>query len=172
MEGKLGHQHPNDGWGAFDDDNVVGTNFFVQTLELALTLQDVGYGENGKLLGLRPVPVRGRSDRGSEARHPAMGVHLRFGRPHRPRSAARSEELKPTPWPDSGHSTKFSAWTRDTSQEVIDRRREAKVQGVVTGDTEVSVFLGLDVGTGGARALAVDERGRVLAEASSEYPLA
>ncbi len=35
----------------------------------------------------------------------------------------------------------------------------------------VSIFLGLDVGTGGARAVAVDERGRVVAEASAEYPL-
>jgi xylulokinase len=35
----------------------------------------------------------------------------------------------------------------------------------------VSVLLGLDVGTGGARAVAVDEAGNVVAEASSEYPL-
>jgi xylulokinase len=35
----------------------------------------------------------------------------------------------------------------------------------------VSVLLGLDVGTGGARAVAVDESGEVVAEASSEYPL-
>ncbi|MGI8859930.1 MAG: sugar phosphate isomerase/epimerase family protein, partial [Rubrobacteraceae bacterium] len=56
MEGKLGHQHANDGWGAFDDDNVVGTNFFVQTLELAQTLQDVGYGTYGELLGYDLYP--------------------------------------------------------------------------------------------------------------------
>jgi len=36
----------------------------------------------------------------------------------------------------------------------------------------VSVLVGLDVGTGGARAVAVDEVGAVVAEASSEYPLA
>jgi xylulokinase len=35
----------------------------------------------------------------------------------------------------------------------------------------VSVLLGLDVGTGGCRAVAVDESGSVVAEASSEYPL-
>jgi len=35
----------------------------------------------------------------------------------------------------------------------------------------VSVNVGLDVGTGGARAVAVDEGGNVVAEASSEYPL-
>ena len=35
----------------------------------------------------------------------------------------------------------------------------------------MSVLLGLDVGTGGARAVAVDESGEVVAEASSEYPL-
>ena len=35
----------------------------------------------------------------------------------------------------------------------------------------MSVLLGLDVGTGGVRAVAVDEYGDVVAEASSEYPL-
>jgi xylulokinase len=35
----------------------------------------------------------------------------------------------------------------------------------------VSVLVGLDVGTGGARAVALDESGGVVAEASSEYPL-
>jgi len=35
----------------------------------------------------------------------------------------------------------------------------------------VSVLVGLDVGTGGARAVAVVESGEVVAEASSEYPL-
>ena len=55
-EHKLGHQHGNDGWGTFDDDNVVGTNFFMQTLELAQTLQDVDYGSNGERLGLDLYP--------------------------------------------------------------------------------------------------------------------
>jgi len=36
----------------------------------------------------------------------------------------------------------------------------------------VSVFLGLDVGTTGARALSIDEAGSVVAEATAEYPLA
>ena len=35
----------------------------------------------------------------------------------------------------------------------------------------MSVQIGLDVGTGGARAVAVDESGEIVAEASSEYPL-
>jgi xylulokinase len=35
----------------------------------------------------------------------------------------------------------------------------------------VSVLIGLDVGTGGARAVAVEESGEIVAEASSEYPL-
>jgi xylulokinase len=35
----------------------------------------------------------------------------------------------------------------------------------------VSVLVGLDVGTGGARAVAVDGSGEIVAEASSEYPL-
>ena len=55
-ENKLGHQHGNDGWGTFDDDNVVGTNFFMQTLELAQTLQDIGYGEQGEIMGFDLYP--------------------------------------------------------------------------------------------------------------------
>jgi xylose isomerase len=55
-ENKLGHQHGNDGWGTFDDDNVVGTNFFMQTLELAQTLQDIGYGQSGELIGFDLYP--------------------------------------------------------------------------------------------------------------------
>jgi xylose isomerase len=55
-EHKLGHQHGNDGWGTFDDDNVVGTNFFMQTLELAQTLQDTGYGEQGEIVGFDLYP--------------------------------------------------------------------------------------------------------------------
>jgi len=55
-EGVLGHQHANDGWGSFDDDNVVGTNFFMQTLELAAVLQDVNYGSGGELLGYDLYP--------------------------------------------------------------------------------------------------------------------
>ncbi|HEX5916051.1 MAG TPA: xylulokinase [Rubrobacter sp.] len=35
----------------------------------------------------------------------------------------------------------------------------------------MSVLVGLDVGTGGTRAVAVDESGEIVAEASSEYPL-
>ena len=35
----------------------------------------------------------------------------------------------------------------------------------------MSILLGLDIGTGGARCLAVDESGEIVAEASSEYPL-
>ena len=35
----------------------------------------------------------------------------------------------------------------------------------------MSVLVGLDVGTGGARAVAVDNSGEIVAEASSEYPL-
>ena len=35
----------------------------------------------------------------------------------------------------------------------------------------MSILLGLDIGTGGARCLAVDESGDVVTEASSEYPL-
>src|SRR3954451_13594569 len=55
-EGLLGHQHANDGWGTFDDDNMVGTIRFMETLELALELRRAGYGERGERLGFDLYP--------------------------------------------------------------------------------------------------------------------
>jgi xylose isomerase len=55
-EGKLGHQHANSGWGTFDDDNMTGASFFMQTLELALVLQDAGYGAHGERIGYDLYP--------------------------------------------------------------------------------------------------------------------
>jgi xylose isomerase len=57
-EGLLGHQHANSGWGTFDDDNMVGATAFMETLELALTLREVGYGIDGdnRLLGFDLYP--------------------------------------------------------------------------------------------------------------------
>src|SRR6266550_3166529 len=55
-EGLLGHQHANDGWGSFDDDNMVGTIRFMETLELAVELRRAGYGENGERLGFDLYP--------------------------------------------------------------------------------------------------------------------
>jgi xylose isomerase len=42
-EGLLGHQHANDGWGTFDDDNMVGTIRFMETIELAVELRRASY---------------------------------------------------------------------------------------------------------------------------------
>jgi xylose isomerase len=55
-EGLLGHQHANSGWGTFDDDNMVGATAFMETLELAVELRRVGYGENGERLGFDLYP--------------------------------------------------------------------------------------------------------------------
>jgi xylose isomerase len=55
-EGLLGHQHANSGWGTFDDDNMVGTTAFMETLELALELRRARYGENGERLGFDLYP--------------------------------------------------------------------------------------------------------------------
>jgi xylose isomerase len=55
-EGLLGHQHANDGWGSFDDDNMVGTIRFMETLELALELRRAGYGDNGERVGFDLYP--------------------------------------------------------------------------------------------------------------------
>src|ERR687888_635141 len=55
-EGVLGHQHANSGWGVFDDDNMVGATAFMETLELAVELRRVGYGDNGERLGFDLYP--------------------------------------------------------------------------------------------------------------------
>ncbi len=55
-EGLLGHQHANSGWGTFDDDNMVGATAFMETLELAVELRSVGYGEQGERLGFDLYP--------------------------------------------------------------------------------------------------------------------
>jgi xylose isomerase len=55
-EGLLGHQHANSGWGTFDDDNMIGTTAFMETLELALELRRANYGSNGERLGLDLYP--------------------------------------------------------------------------------------------------------------------
>jgi xylose isomerase len=54
--GLLGHLHANDGWGTFDDDNMVGTIRFMETIELALELRRARYGENGERLGFDLYP--------------------------------------------------------------------------------------------------------------------
>jgi xylose isomerase len=55
-EGLLGHLHANSGWGTFDDDNMVGATAFMETLELAVELRRVGYGQNGERLGFDLYP--------------------------------------------------------------------------------------------------------------------
>jgi len=56
MEGLLGHQHANSGWGSFDDDNMVGATRFMETLEIAGALHRVGYGNGGERLGFDLYP--------------------------------------------------------------------------------------------------------------------
>jgi xylose isomerase len=55
-ENLLGHQHGNSGWGSFDDDNMVGATFFMQTLELALELRRWKYGQKGERVGFDLFP--------------------------------------------------------------------------------------------------------------------
>ena len=56
MEGLLGHQHANSGWGLFDDDNIVGATRFMETLEIASALRKVEYGRDGERLGFDLYP--------------------------------------------------------------------------------------------------------------------
>lgn len=55
-ERRLGHLHANSGWGPFDDDNMVGATQFMTTLEIAKTLQQLGYGNNGERVGFDLFP--------------------------------------------------------------------------------------------------------------------
>jgi xylose isomerase len=55
-DGLLGHLHANSGWGTFDDDNMVGTTAFMETMELALELRRSGYGSDGERLGFDLYP--------------------------------------------------------------------------------------------------------------------
>ncbi len=55
-ENLLGHHHGNSGWGSFDDDNMVGASFFMQTLGLAVELRRSGYGANGERVGFDLFP--------------------------------------------------------------------------------------------------------------------
>jgi len=55
-EGLLGHQHANSGWGDFDDDNMVGATYFLETIELALELRRARYAEKGGRLGFDLFP--------------------------------------------------------------------------------------------------------------------
>jgi xylose isomerase len=56
LEQALGHQHASAGWGANDDKNIVGSTFFMQTLELAVVLGELGYGDQGERLGFDLYP--------------------------------------------------------------------------------------------------------------------
>ena len=55
-EDLMGHHHANSGWGTFDDDNMVGATAFMETLELAVELRRMGYGEDGRRLGFDLYP--------------------------------------------------------------------------------------------------------------------
>jgi len=52
----LGHQHASAGWGSNDDKNIVGSTLFMETLELALVLGELEYGNHGERLGFDLYP--------------------------------------------------------------------------------------------------------------------
>ena len=55
-EGLMGHQHANSGWGSFDDDNMAGTQFIEQQIDIARELLKGGYGANGERVGFDLFP--------------------------------------------------------------------------------------------------------------------
>ena len=87
-EGLLGHLHANDGWGTFDDDNMVGTIRFMETIELAVELRRAGYGDNGERLGFDLYPYTEDAVALGQAERAAVAVHRRHRVPDRRRGAA------------------------------------------------------------------------------------
>ncbi len=55
-ENLLGHHHGNSGWGMFDDDNMVGGSYFLETIALAVELRKSEYGKNGERIGYDLFP--------------------------------------------------------------------------------------------------------------------
>jgi xylose isomerase len=124
-ESKLGHQHGNDGWGTFDDDNVVGTNFFMQTLELAQTLQDIGYGESGEIIGFDLYPYT--EDQEGAVRRAILQWEFIWDLAHKiEREALR--EAKSAADALSGQRTVYRALglDKDYEAEVARRREESR----------------------------------------------
>jgi xylose isomerase len=126
-EHKLGHQHGNDGWGTFDDDNVVGTNFFIQTLELAQTLQDTGYGEEGEIIGFDLYPYT--EDQVAAVRRAILqwefvwDLARKIDRTELREAKTRADAL-------AGQKTVYAALGMDEGYEaeIAERRKEARAQ--------------------------------------------
>jgi xylose isomerase len=125
--GKLGHQHGNDGWGSFDDDNVVGTNFFMQTLELAVVLQDVSYGDHGEIIGFDLYPYT--EDQVAAVRRSVVQWEFiwetadRIDRKALNEARSRADAL-------AGYNAAYAALGLDPEreQEIVDRRNRGKVK--------------------------------------------
>jgi xylose isomerase len=130
-ESKLGHQHANDGWGTFDDDNVVGTNFFMQTLELAQTLQDIGYGEQGERIGFDLYPYT--EDQVGAVRRAILQWEFIWEVAHKiDREALREAKVRADAL--AGQRAVYAALglDEDYEAEIIKRRKRAKTAGSET----------------------------------------
>jgi xylose isomerase len=127
-EHKLGHQHGNDGWGTFDDDNVVGTNFFMQTLELAQTLQDTGYGENGELIGFDLYPYT--EDQVTAVRRAILQWEFIWDLAHKiDRGSLRDAKSRADALAGQRAVYRALGLDEDYEAEIIRRRKEAKAAG-------------------------------------------
>ena len=71
-EGLLGHQHANSGWGDFDDDNMVGATYFLETDRDRSRAAPGRLRRGRRPAGLRPVSVYGGPGRSREAQRAAM----------------------------------------------------------------------------------------------------
>ena len=89
-EHKLGHQHGNDGWGTFDDDNVVGTNSSCRPWSLPRPCKTWVTGRRARSWVSTSTLTRRTGGR-RRARHPAVGVHLGPGAKDRPRRPGRGQ---------------------------------------------------------------------------------
>ena len=145
-EGLLGHQHANSGWGTFDDDNMVGATAFMETLELALELRRANYGANGERLGFDLYPYT--EDQVAAVKRSVLQWRFidEVAATHRRGRAARG---------------------------AVAQGRGARLRARVRGARRVTDGLvGLDVGTTGVKAIAIDAAtARSSRVAEESYPL-
>ena len=198
-EGLLGHQHANSGWGTFDDDNMVGATAFMETLELAVELRRSLRRER-RAPGVRPLPVHGGRRRRRRALRAAVGLHLGGLGPDRRRGLARgavaqgcrprlraglrrARRLVPFQVMLPSLRRAKSERGKNTGSPNTRQRIGATEDGIATlppADrlhclkghlVRMTVLVGLDVGTTGAKAVASPLEGEVVARAEHGYPL-
>jgi xylose isomerase len=106
----------------------VGTNFFMQTLELAQTLQDTGYGENGELIGFDLYPYT--EDQVAAVRRAILQWEFIWDLAHKiDRGSLRDAKSRADALAGQRALYRALGLDEDYEAEIIRRRKEAKAAG-------------------------------------------